>query len=73
MLLKQSPTEIDNIAKIFYLSNQEKEFILTASVGEGLFFAGSNQVAMKVTAAPFENPIITSSPQDLIKMQGEKV
>ncbi len=73
MLLKQSPTEIDNIAKIFYLSNQEKEFILTASVGEGLFFAGLNHVAMKVTAAPFENPIITSSPQDLIKMQGEKV
>ena len=73
MLLKQSPTEVDNIAKIFYLSNQEKEFILTASVGEGLFFAGLNHVAMKVTAAPFENPIITSSPQDLIKMQGEKV
>ena len=73
MLLKQSPTEVDSIAKIFYLSNQEKEFILTASVGEGLFFAGLNHVAMKVTAAPFENPIITSSPQDLIKMQGEKV
>lgn len=70
MLLKQSPTEIDNIAKTFYLSSQEKEFLLSVNVGEGLFFAGLNHVSMKVVAAPFENPIITSSPQELIKMQG---
>lgn len=72
MLLKQSPAEIDNIAKTFYLSSQEKKFLLAAGVGEGLFFAGLNHVAMKVVAAPFENSIITSNPQELIKMQEEK-
>ena len=63
MLLKQSPTEIDNIVKTFYLSNQEKEFLLSTAVGEGLFFAGLNHVAIKIVAAPFENEIITSIPE----------
>jgi len=69
VLLKQSPTEIDNIARMFYLSSQEKEFLLSANVGEGLFFAGLNHVSMRVVAAPFENPIITSNPEELIEMQ----
>jgi type IV secretory pathway VirB4 component len=62
MLLKQSPTEIDNIVKTFYLSDQEKQFLLSVNVGEGLFFAGLNHVALKVVAAPFENEIITLKP-----------
>lgn len=61
VLLKQSPTEIDNIAKTFYLSAHEKEFLLSCAVGEGLFFAGLNHVSMRVVAAPFENSIITST------------
>ena len=71
MLLKQSPTEIDSIVKIFYLSIREKEFLLSAGVGEGLFFAGLNHVAMGVIAAPFEHTVITSNPQELKKMQEE--
>lgn len=72
VLLKQNPTAIDNIAKIFYLSTQEKELLLSANIGEGLFFAGLNHVATKVVAAPFENSIITSSPQELIKLKEER-
>lgn len=72
MLLKQSPTEVDQISKIFYLSQGEKELLLSADVGEGLFFAGQNHVVMKVIAAPFEHTIITSNPQELMKKeQGE--
>lgn len=40
MLLKQSPTEVDLVSKIFYLSEGEKEFLLSAEVGEGLFLPG---------------------------------
>ena len=69
MLLKQSPTEIDSIVKVFYLSRGERELLLSAGVGEGLFFAGLNHVAMKVIAAPFENTVITSNPQELKQMQ----
>lgn len=71
ILLKQSPTEVDSIAKVFYLSLREKEYLLAAGVGEGLFFAGLAHVGLKVVAAPFEKEIVTSNPEDLKKMQEE--
>lgn len=72
MLLKQSPTEIDLVSQIFYLSLQEKDLLLSAGVGEGLFFAGQSHVAMKVLAAPFEHKLITSNPEEMLKMRMEK-
>lgn len=69
MLLKQSPTEIDLISKVFYLSEGEKELLLSADIGEGLFFAGQSHVAMKVIAAPFEHTLITSNPQEILKQR----
>jgi len=72
MLLKQSPTEIDLVATTFYLSQQEKELLLAAGVGEGLFFAGASHVAMRVMAASFEHNMITSNPEELLKMRNEK-
>lgn len=69
MLLKQSPTEIDLVADIFYLTDQEKQLLLSANVGEGLFFAGQSHVAMKVLAASFEHELITSNPEELLRKQ----
>lgn len=69
MLLKQSPTEIDLVSQIFYLTDQEKQLLTAASVGEGLFFAGQSHVAMKVLAAPFEHDLITSNPEEVLKKQ----
>jgi conjugal transfer ATP-binding protein TraC len=69
MLLKQSPTEIDLISQVFYLSDQEKQLLLSANVGEGLFFAGQSHVAMRVVAAPFEHELITSNPEEVLKQQ----
>ncbi|MDO8639887.1 MAG: DUF87 domain-containing protein [bacterium] len=69
ILLKQGASEVDIIAKTFYLSEGEKELLLSADVGEGLFFAGQNHVAIKSLAAPFENEIITSNPQELLRQQ----
>ena len=71
MLLKQSPTEVDLITKTFYLSEGEKELLLSADVGEGLFFAGQSHVVMKVIAAPFEHTVITSNPQELVNQQAQ--
>ncbi len=65
ILLKQSPTEIDTVSKTFYLSNPEKELLLSAGVGEGLFFAGLSHVVVKVVAAPFEKELATTNPQDI--------
>jgi type IV secretory pathway VirB4 component len=72
MLLKQSPTEIDLISKVFYLSEGEKELLLSADIGEGLFFAGQSHVAIKVIAAPFEHTLITSNPQEILKMKEQE-
>lgn len=72
VLLKQGTAEVDMIAETFYLSEGEKALLLSADVGEGLFFAGQNHVAMKVFAAPFEHELITSNPLEILKRQQEK-
>lgn len=69
ILLKQSPTEIDLVAQVFYLTDQEKQLLLSAGVGEGLFFAGQSHVAIKVLSAPFEHKLITSNPQEILERQ----
>ena len=72
MLLKQGTAEVDMIAETFYLSEGEKALLLSADVGEGLFFAGQNHVAMKVFAAPFEHELITSNPMEILKRQQDQ-
>ena len=69
ILLKQGAAEVDLASQTFYLSEGEKELLLSADIGEGLFFAGQNHVAMKVIAAPFEHELITSNPEEVLKRQ----
>lgn len=64
MLLKQSPSEITTVMNTFYLSDGEKQLLLSANVGQGLFFAGQNHVAMQVVSAPFEHEVVTSNPAE---------
>lgn len=66
ILMKQSPAAIDQIAETFYLSEGEKHLLLAAEVGEGLFFAGPNHVAIRVVASPDEHYLITSKPEELL-------
>ena len=72
MLLKQSPAVIDNVQKTFSLTDEEKMILLEGSRGEGIFFAGQKHVAMNIIASPTEDKIITTSPEELIKIQKEK-
>ena len=69
ILLKQHPAAIDEITKVFYLSEGEKRILLAANVGEGLFFAGPNHVAMQVVASPEEHPLATSSPKEILAIK----
>jgi len=69
ILMKQSPAAIDKVGKVFYLSQGEKNLLLAAAVGEGLFFAGANHVAMKIVASPQEHKLITSDPAELLAMK----
>jgi len=72
ILLKQAASSIDKISEVFYLSEGEKHLLLAADVGEGLFFAGSNHVAIRVMASPDEHVLVTSKPEELLKMQSDK-
>ncbi|MFH1705985.1 MAG: ATP-binding protein [Patescibacteria group bacterium] len=67
ILMKQSPAAIDNLAKVFYLSEGEKHLLLAAGIGHGIIFAGSNHVAINVVASPDEHQLITSDPRELLK------
>lgn len=69
ILLKQGTAEVDMVGEVFYLSEGERELLLSADIGEGLFFAGQNHVAMKVLGAQFEHEIITSNPQEVLAAQ----
>jgi len=71
-LMKQSPAAIDKIAQVFYLSEGEKHLLLACEVGEGLFFAGANHVALKVVAAADEHRLITTKPEELIRFKLEE-
>lgn len=66
VLLKQAPSAIDLVGQIFNLSEGEKRLLLSAGVGQGLFFAGATHVAMRVVASPEEHQLITSNPQEVI-------
>lgn len=69
LLLKQAPATIDLIAKTFNLTEAEKQLLLEAAVGEGLFFAGLKHVAIQIIASYFEDQIITTSPEQLLEMK----
>ncbi len=66
VLLKQSPAAIDKVADVFYLSEGEKHLLLSADIGEGLFFAGPAHAAVRVIASPVEHELVTTKPQELL-------
>jgi len=69
LLMKQSTAPIDVIKKTFNLTEEEKFLLLGAEVGEGIFFAGQKHVAIKVQSSYTEDQIITTAPEEVIKMR----
>ncbi|MEK7154928.1 MAG: ATP-binding protein, partial [Patescibacteria group bacterium] len=69
ILMKQSPAAIDKVAQVFYLSEGEKHLLLSSEIGEGLFFAGNNHVALRVVASPDEHKLITTKPSEILAQQ----
>ncbi len=72
LLMKQSPTVIDQLQEIFNLTEEEKFLLLESGVGEGIFFAGLKHVAIKIVASYTEDQIITSDPSQLLAIKREK-
>lgn len=72
ILLKQSPTAMDRVQATFNLTDEEKYLLLESQVGEGMFFAGSKHVAIKIIASYTEDQIITSDPSQLLAIKKER-
>jgi type IV secretory pathway VirB4 component len=72
ILFKQSPATIDLVQKAFNLTDEEKNLLLETEVGEGIFFAGQKHVLMKSIASYTEDQIVTSSPEEILKIKIEK-
>lgn len=73
ILLKQSPSSIDNIQRTFNLTDEEKYLLLESDVGEGIFFVGLKHVAIKVVASYTEDQIITTNPEQVLSIRKAKL
>jgi len=72
LLMKQSPATINVVQKTFNLTEEEKMSLLESPVGEGIFFAGTKHVLIKILASYTEDQIITTSPEQLQKIKQAK-
>lgn len=73
-LMKQSSASVPVLAETFYLSDGEKQLLMASDVGEGIFFAGSNHVALRVTASDEEHAVITTNPEEIMnRREAERV
>jgi len=72
ILMKQSSAAIERISKTFHLTQGERYLLLESGVGEGIFFAGSKHVAIKVVASYAEDQLITSDPRQILEIEEAK-
>jgi type IV secretory pathway VirB4 component len=71
-LMKQSPATIETLKQTFNLTEEEKYMLLETEVGEGIFFAGQKHVLMKVVASYTEDQLITTAPEEVLKIKMAK-
>ena len=69
LLMKTAPAAIPVVKKAFALTDQEADFLVEAPIGEGLLFAGRKHVIVKIQASYVEDQIITTSPEQVLKIK----
>ncbi len=58
IILKQSSAAVEKISNTFYLTGGEKHYLLSAGIGQGLFFAGQSHVGFQVIASEEEKGLV---------------
>lgn len=69
LLLKQSTSAVDVLSAVFKLTSEEKKRLSQFPVGQGLLFAGQNHVHIQIIASPTETSLISTSPDEIKKVQ----
>jgi len=65
-LMKQSSAALPALIETFHLSEGERRLLVSSDVGEGIFFAGQNHVALRVVASDQEHRVITTNPEEIL-------
>ena len=71
-LMKQSTSSIPVLTETFYLSEGERQLLVASDIGEGIFFAGQNHVAIRVVASDEEHEAITSDPEEILRRRARE-
>jgi len=71
-LMKQKPAVINNIQKVFHLSEFERDYLLSAGIGEGILIIDNDHFELKVIASDDEYKIITTKADDLLVYEKPK-
>ncbi|MDO5561610.1 MAG: ATP-binding protein [bacterium] len=71
-LMKQASVSLPALTESFHLSQGEQQLLTAADVGEGVFFAGQNHVALRVVASPEEHEVITTNPEEVLQRQEQE-
>jgi hypothetical protein len=71
LLLKQDSTTIGPVVEAFGLSPEERQLLLGAAKGEGLFFCRGGHLALRVEASPAEARLATTAPRELAAAAGD--
>ena len=64
ILLKQAPAAVEKLQDIFHLTDGEKYLLMNSDVGQGLFFAGNQHVAIQIIANEDEHRLVTTNPME---------
>lgn len=71
-LLRQKPAVMSNISRTFNLSQAEKDFLVSASLGTGILILENEHQEIEVIASPEEHKLITTNPDEMIKLSEQK-
>jgi conjugal transfer ATP-binding protein TraC len=61
ILLRQSTASIKNLEQIFWLSDAEKQKLVSSNIWDGIIFAGSQHIAVHILASDFEKEFIETN------------
>ena len=65
VLMQQDESTIEPVASAFRLSDRERQVLLTAAKGSGLFFVKGGHLGIHVEASAREHTFITTAPREL--------
>ncbi len=72
ILLKQKPSVIKQLKTVFDLSDYERDYLLTANIGEGILITEQEHNELKIVASQAEHELITTNPDEKLQKKNKE-